>query len=526
MSTRQKVSRISVAVVLSIALIIGAELSLAAPAAVNPSSIPKGPTPQYGGILKLTWSSPPPVFGYPAETPGLNYINAVPCLETLLDFDSSQRFQPTALATGLATAPDGRSVRITIRKGVKFHDGTDFNAAAVKWNLDSVMKARMLGTENWTSIDVLDDSTVRINLRQPDSTFIGQMGRALGMQISPTAFEKNGKDWAKLHPVGTGPFKFKSFERDVSLKYEKFDGYWQKGLPYLDGVECIYIKDPMVQMAAFRAGEVTVIFWAKGKQASDLKALGYNVVDKMSSLSAIIPDSANPDSPLANKKVREALEHATNREAIAKLGYGFWRAADQPCTPEVTMGYNRDIKPREYNPAKAKQLLAEAGYPNGFKTRIIMDQGLGVVDPMTAVQGQWKEVGVDVTLENVPRAKYEEYRAKGWHNGFIHSGQGQDPVYIISIDRFISSAGNVYVSTQRPPQWDKISNETRAAADPDTMAKLTRAMVKTLHDEASFLSLWAYTDPCVLDKSVRDAGFLTGRFHWHLWSPEKAWLSR
>ena len=156
-----------------------------------------------------------------------------------------------------------------------------------------------------------------------------------------------------------------------------------------------------------------------------------------------------------------------------------------------------------------------------------MDQGLAVMDPMTAIQGQWKEVGVDVTLENVPRAKYEEYRTKGWHDGFVHSGMGLDPVYLNTIDRFITATpGKVYVSTLRPAGWEKATSDARAAMNPDAMAKLTRSLVKALYDEASFLPLWAYTDPFVLDKSVHDTGFLTGRFHWHLWTPEKAWLSK
>jgi ABC-type transport system substrate-binding protein len=505
-------------VILSMALILVGTMQ-------TPAAAPQ-PTPKYGGILKMIWSSGPTVLGDPTEMSSLTYIHALGCLESLLDFDPSMRFQPTALSTALAVAPGGKSIKITLRKGVKFHDGTDFNAQAAKWNLDRVMKGKVLGTETWASIDVLDDYTVSINLKQYDITFLTQLGRGLGFQISPTAFEKNGLEWAKFHPIGTGPFKFKSFERDVSLKYERFDGYWQKGLPYLDGLEYAFLKDPMVQVAAFRAGEAQVLYWAKGKQASDLKALGYEVISKMTSMSAILPDSANPDSALSNKKVREALEYATNRKAIAELGYGFWRGADQPCIPEFPLGYNPAIKPREYNPAKAKQLLAEAGYPNGFKTRIITDQGLGVMDPMVAIQEQWKAVGVDVTLENVPRAKYEEYRTKGWYNGFVHSGMGLDPVYLNTLDRFLSNTGRVYVSTLRPPRWEKAFSDARAAADHDAMAKLTQEMVKTAYDEAAFLPLWAYTDPFVLDKSVRDTGFLTSRYFWHLWTPEKAWLSK
>jgi len=516
----KRVSRIVTMIVFSMVLIFLCTQQIAA------APTPKAPTPQYGGVLKMLWTSAPTVFGNPPEMSGINYVHALGCLEGLFDFDSGMHFLPTGLSTALAVAPDGRSIRFTLRKGVKFHDGTDFNAQAVKWNLDRVMKTKVLGSESWSSIDVLDEYTVRINLKQYDSTFLGMLGRSLGMQISPTAFEKNGLEWARNHPVGTGPFKFKNFERDVSLKFEKFDRYWQKGLPYLDGIEYFFPKDPMVQIAAFRAGEAQVLYWAKGKQTSDLKALGYQVISRMTSLAAILPDSANPNSVLANLKVREALEHATDRKAIAdSMGYGFWQSVNQPAIPEFPVGYNPDIKGREYNPAKARQLLAEAGYPNGFKTRIIMDQGFGVMDPMVAIQAYWKAVGVDVTLENVPRAKLEEYRSKGWHDGFVFTGQGLDPVYLTVLDRFISPAGKLFVSTARPAGWDKAFRDARAAVDPDTAAALTQGIVKTIYDQASFLPLWAYADPFVLAETVHDTGFLS-RNHWHLWTPEKAWLSK
>ena len=509
---------ILVIVILSMALILVGTMQ-------TPAAAPQ-PTPQYGGILRMLWTSGPTVLGNPPEMSGLTYVHALGCLEGLLDFDASMRFQPTGLSTGLAITPDGKSVKMILRKGVKFHDGTDFNAQAVKWNLDRVMKAKVIGTETWASIDVLDDYTVVISLKQYDSTFLGMLGRSLGFQISPTAFEKNGMEWAKFHPIGTGPFKFKSFERDVSLKYERFDGYWQKGLPYLDGLEYLFPKDPMVQVAAFRAGEAQVLYWAKGQQTSDLKALGYEVISKMTSLAAILPDSANPDSALANQKVREALEYAIDRKAIANaLGYGYWCAVDQAAIPEFPIGYNSDIKGREYNPAKAKQLLAEAGYANGFKTRIIMDEGFKVMDPMMAIQGYWKAVGVDAALENVPRAKLEEYRTKGWHDGFVFTGQGLDPVYLTVLDRFLSPTGKLFVSTLRPSGWDKAFRDARAAIDLDAFALLTRRIGKTIYEQASFIPLWAYADPFVLDKAVHDTGFLS-RNHWHLWTPEKAWLSK
>jgi peptide/nickel transport system substrate-binding protein len=523
----KRLSLFFVMIVFSMALVlVGAHQSPAAPATVKPTS-PATPTPQYGGVLKMLWAHSPAVFGYPAEVAGLSTLCAVGVAENLLDFDKQLRFQPGSLATGFEVAKDGRSAKITLRKGVKFHDGTDFNAAAVKWNLDRILESKQLGTEVWTSIDVIDNFTVRINLKHYDSAFPSVLGRTTGQQISPTAVERNGIEWARYRPVGTGPFKFKSFDRDISLKYERFDDYWG-GKPYLDGIEYYFVKDQMVQEASFRAGEAQVIYYAEPLPANNLKKQGYQVISAMTSMAALSPDSANPNSPLSNQKVREALEYAIDRNVIAdSLGYGYWRGTDQPCIPEIPLGYNKAIKGREYNPAKAKQLLAEAGYAKGFKTKITTPQGLMPnQDPVVAIQRYWKDVGVDTTLEFISRNAYDQLRMKGWTDGFVFVGMALDPMYLNTLDRFLSISTKVYVSTTRPAGWNKAFMEARSAIDPEVTARLTQELVKKIHDEASFLPLWGYSYAFVVDKSLHDAGFLTSHFHYFYWTPEKAWLSK
>ena len=137
----------------------------------------------------------------------------------------------------------------------------------------------------------------------------------------------------------------------------------RKGKPYLDGVEYLYIKDLMTQAAAMQAGEAQVLNTETGKMAADLKAAGLNIITADTGTVVLIPDSVNADSPLSNKKVREAVEYAIDKEAIAKAkSYGFWGAAYQ--LPNVgTMAYIKNFQGRRYNVAKAKQLLKEAGYP-------------------------------------------------------------------------------------------------------------------------------------------------------------------
>jgi peptide/nickel transport system substrate-binding protein len=271
------------------------------------------------------------------------------------------------LATAWQVAPDKKSITLTLRKGVKFHDGSDFNAKVAKFNLDAYMTAKHSVTPTWSSVDVVDDYNVRINLKYFENTMPGDLAEI--RLVSQMAFEKNGLEWVRWNPVGTGPFQFVSFERDVRAKFKKFENYWQSGKPYLDGVEVLFVVDPMTQSLAFQSGAAHVLALASGKTASEIKAQGFEViVAGNGGVRSLLFDSRNTDSPFANKKVRQAVMYAIDREAIAKaLGRGFWSPKVQICA-EGTKAYLSELETQyRYDPLM-KQLLAEAGYPDGFKT--------------------------------------------------------------------------------------------------------------------------------------------------------------
>jgi peptide/nickel transport system substrate-binding protein len=190
--------------------------------------------PRYGGTLRLSDYGNGASIGWPAKMlPVVSMRQASPTVEPLFRTDNTGKPAPW-LATGFTNDVVAKTLTLTLRKGIKFHDGTDFNAEAVKWNLDQCMSAKSSGTEMFKSIDVIDDYTVRIHLSDWDSTLTGNLAQPLGMMISPTAYKKNGQEWCAKNPVGTGPFQFVSWEKDVRTISKKFDGYWQKGKPYLD----------------------------------------------------------------------------------------------------------------------------------------------------------------------------------------------------------------------------------------------------------------------------------------------------
>ena len=333
------------------------------------------PVPRYGGVLKRCYDNDAQQLGNPAARPfDLTSVKmSRPAIETLLRYDEKGNPVPW-LAAGWKISKDLRSVTLTLRKGVMFHDGTDCDPEAVKWNLERYRTSDNPELKAVTSIDVVSDSAVKINLSEWDSALIGNLASYAGMIISPTAFKTNGGEWCRSHPVGTGPFKFVSWQKDVRIKYEKFNAYWQKGKPYLDGIEWVVITDPMSRLAAFKRGEVDDLANVQPKDVEDLKASGkyYGAFCELSALTfCVMGDSAHPGSPFTDLRVRRAIEYAIDKQALAKtFTLGFGQTSNQYAPPKA-WGNNPNVKGYPYDPNKAKKLLAEAGYPKGFKTKII-----------------------------------------------------------------------------------------------------------------------------------------------------------
>lgn len=483
--------------------------------------------PQYGAILRIISYATPLAFGYPIEI-GLSSSSnmaAVPCIEALVKFDNSGE-PHGVLAEDWKIAPDGKSVIFALRKGVRFHDGTDFNAKAAKWNLDLMLARRTGIAAKWTSIDVVDDYTIRLNLKEYQNTQVTGLEGSFGMMVSPTAVEKNGVDWAKFHPVGTGPFKFKNFVRDTSLEYERFDAYWG-GKPYLDGIKFIYIVDPVTAQMAFEAGrgDVLQVQEAGVSTAADLAAKGYKFEKRPGAMMVLIPDSANRDSIFADKRVREAIEYAIDRESIAKtLGYGFWEPVNQPT---ASHHFSRiDTKGRPYNPSKAKQLLAEAGYPNGLKTTIISSSTFGR-EPLVSVQSLLSDVGIDVKLDIGSFAKWNDHVYKGWNNALLYVTQGAtDTNYCAFLERYYSSVATRYPVLAHPARLNELVNRALSATDYTAQKSLGQEAVKMLVDDATAVSLWVGSAVYMLQKNVHDTGFYELGGAGFRWTPQKAWLSK
>ena len=441
----------------------------------NPSSTSSSPAAsnqttagaQSGGILKIISQTSAVNIGSPWAYGGLwDGMIRQPGVDTLIHFDNTGALIPW-LATSWQVSPDAKSVIIKLKQGVKFQDGTDFNADAVKYNLDlckqSSMVSGMIGLNNVTSIDVVDPFTIRYNLSQYDSSVIYGLGSTT--IVSPTAAQKNGSDWCQTNPVGTGPFKFASFQKDVSLKYTKFDGYWQSGKPYLNGIEYSFVADPVTALQAYKAGQAQYLLSPSPKDALDLQKSGKIVDQAHSYVFGLVGDSANPTSPFANLKVRQAVTYAIDSASITKnLGYGFWQPTNQIYTQD-SPAYNPDIKGYSYNPQQAKDLLTQAGYPNGFQTKLIV-QTTTSKDMAGAIQDDLRSVGINADFQTIEPSVYTTTFSKGWQNALIVVAQpdslAMDPGMSM---RWFSKGSGRFGSVSVPSDFDAKLNQAQASID-------------------------------------------------------------
>lgn len=484
-----------------------------------------GPTP--GGTLKVIVLDNVTNLGYPAEqrvSSSLYFVQ--PVLETLGRYNDKAIMTPW-LADSWQADPQAKTLTFKLKSGIKFQDDTDFNAEAVKWNIEEYQKAKRPEVNGIQSMDVIDAHTLRLNLAQWDNNLLESIAYYVKM-ASPTAITKNGKDWAIKNPVGTGPFKLVSWERDISVKFKKNENYWQKGKPYLDGIEYSLIYDRNTAANAFKTGGGDVLTQMSAETYLELEKTGKYVIRTNENITGplgvgLMFDSANPNSPFADVKVRQAVMYAVDSKAIIGSVLRGMALATNQWNNASSQFYNPDVKGFAYDPEKAKQLLAEAGYPNGFKTKITTDASRAEV--MTAVQSYLAKVGIEVELVTVDAAKWSAMIADKW-DGMILFYRALAPNISIHMNRIISKDGSLYAKhIIHPDKVEQLLAEARTATDAGASKKAVLELQKVIFDEYAIgFPLLSLVSGMAISPHVQNIDFdKTNAFDWN---PEGVWLKK
>lgn len=477
--------------------------------------------PQYGGTYIHARSGDSVGLDPSRETDGESIMVCDNIYDSLVRFKSGTTIVEADLASKWNISEKGTQYDFTLRKGVKFHDGTVFNADAVLtnfnrqrdkshpyFNLGPYVYWDAMGMNKIVKdITKISDYKVRFTLHQAEAPFLANMAMHFAQIVSPAAMKKYGNK-LKFNPVGTGPFKFKKWVKKQMIVLEANKEYWG-GRPYLDKLVFKAISDPSSRFLEMLSGKVHSM---DNPNLSDVKKLTEDKSIKLLKQAALnigALSMQNQRPPFNKPAVRQAVNLAINKKAIIdNIYHGFAEVAKNPMPPTI-WGYNDEVNGYEYNPKKAKEMLTAAGYPEGFKTtlnvipvsRPYMPNGQQVAE---AIQADLAKVGITVKLVRYDWANHLkrlddgnfEMALMGWN------GDNGDP------DNFLHILLDKN-SSQNSARYDNAMvnlklKQAKEATKQSDRAKLYKEVQSIVHSEAPWVNIAHSTEILPMKKIVQD----------------------
>jgi len=434
------------------------------------------------------------VIGMAIEPSGLDPTIAAPVAirevtwlnlyEGLVRIDRNGRVQPL-LAKSWEVSPDGLTYTFRLQQGVKFHDGTAFDSADVKFAFDRARAPNSTNAQKQIfapieSVETPDAATVIIKLKQPSGNFLYFLGWGDAVIVAPETAENN-----KSNPVGTGPFKFKAWNRGDRVELTRNPDYWQKDRIKLDNVTFRFISDPQAQVAAVRAGDVDAFpnigapeLFAELQKDSRFTAVAGNTEGE------IVAGMNNAKKPFDDPRVRRALMHAIDRKMLVQGAYsGFGQPIGSHFSPNHPAFVDlTNVIP--YDPAKAKALLKEAGYGNGLSITIKSPQMAYASRSAELLSAMLSEVGVELKI--VPT----EFPAKWIEEVFRNKDFDMTIVaHAEPLDVDIYARDNYYFNYKNDKLKTLIADIGRTTDEKERFAKYTEAQ-KILAEDVPALFLF------------------------------------
>ncbi len=415
-----------------------------------------------------------PTMGPAAAIREITYANL---FEGLTRIDRNAEIRP-ALAESWTVSADGMVYGFKLRQGVRFHDGTEFDSADVKYSLERAMAPDSRNAQKWifapiAKIETPDRYAVVVTLKRPAGNFLYGLGWGDAAMVAPETAANNSAS-----PIGTGPFKFDRWVKGDRVELSRFDGYWRKDAVALRRVTFRFIPDAQAQISALLAGDVDAVpIFAAPEAVEQFKTDKRFSVTVGATEGETILALNNQKPPFNDLRVRQALAHAVDRNALiagAMSGYG------TPIGSHFSPGHPAyvDLTGRyPYDPAKARALLAEAGHPNGLKATLRLPPPPYARRGGEIVAAQLSKVGIQVSIEPVEWAQWLDnvFQNKQFDMTIISHVEPMD------IDKY---AVDDYYFGYRNPRFKEVMAAIDRATDPAAQNRLYREAQTLLADDS------------------------------------------
>jgi peptide/nickel transport system substrate-binding protein len=412
-----------------------------------------------------------------------------------------------SLAESWTVSADQRAYEFKLREGLKFHNGDAFTAEDVKFSFQRTKGTRIL-KEKVREVTVVDPYRVRFQLHEPFPDFMaffGTLTTGAGWIVPKKYVERVGDEGFKKQPIGLGPYKFVSHTVGVELVMEAYEAYWRK-VPAVKRLVFKVVPEPTTRAAMLKRGEVDVAYMLDAPQALELQrdpALRLAFSGGIGIAALDFLDMWDPKSPWADRRVRLAANYALDRRAMSEMET---LGASKPTGSIVPRAFEfaLPIEPSPYDPAKARQLLAEAGYPNGFDAVFkVAPQYYYTVRSAEVVASQLAKVGIRATIQQIEWGQ--------WLSQVFCLAPCQTPDYDMSIIGHAEAwdignfANPKYYFRWDSPEFQKLYAESQVASDDKTRRALYVKMQEMLADEAP--AVWLYMHPRLVITKKGVTGF-------------------
>ncbi|MFW5688500.1 MAG: glutathione ABC transporter substrate-binding protein [Spirochaetota bacterium] len=431
----------------------------------------------------------------PAATVGEHVV------ERLIYMEEDGSLTPM-LATSWDSNDAGTVWTFEIREGVEFHDGEPLNAEAVALNLRRFVDpevgaayAFLLGTVE--EIVAVDEYTLELRLAQPFAPILSHLSHSFVGIVSPAQLAELGPQDTFEIPIGTGPYEMVEWNRGESISLEVNDGYWGD-VPAIPNVNFTFIPESSALIVALETGTIDAMMRVPPQEVARLEADPDIEIVRESSVRTVYIGFNNVKEPFDDARVRQALNYAVDKEAIVNGLFEGFTVSDAPVVPAV-FGHE-SVGPYEYNPQRARELLAEAGYPNGFEMTIHHPTGRYPLDSTVAevVQDQLSAVGIDVTLETREWSSYLSFTGQppedaeydafmlGWGTVTLDSDYG---LYaLLHSDQWNPNGNNR--GFYRNDEVDDLLDEARVTTDQSVREELYAEAMELIWNDAPWIFLY------------------------------------